>query len=332
MALLKDIAALKSYVPVNKNMSYDTLSPFIAQAELTYIIPVIGQDLYDDINTAYNGVYGAAGVDASLLPYIQRALAYFTVLEAAPFLTVMISDLGIQEQQSKEGTSRTVAQWTYNKIIDSLTNNADRSLDDLLKFLEDNKDDYPEWADDADLYTITKNLFINSATELSEYVNIFGSRSTFKAIRKFILLAEENYFIPAMGQEMYDELKAQLLAGTLTSANNTLLNKIKRPLANYAVWHAIPHLRLNVSSNGIRVHSFTDSQHSKQPVTDNSPLADLMQSLYNTAQSGLASFKYFLDDNVEDYPTYEDSDTYEAEFPQPDSDVRDNSDSQTFMI
>lgn len=55
MALFKTTAQLKDYLSVDINTKFATMLPFITEAEQQFIIPLIGQTLYDLVNTQYNG-------------------------------------------------------------------------------------------------------------------------------------------------------------------------------------------------------------------------------------------------------------------------------------
>jgi hypothetical protein len=328
MSLLKTISDIKKYVPINKNTQMDTMQPFIDMAELTYIIPAIGQELYDEINILYQYGYPLSAENQKLLPYIQRALAYYSMYEAAPQLNLMVGDLGIQEAQSKDGTSSPARQWNFNNYLSNCIENADRALDAMLKFLEDNVSDYSTWAQ-SDAYTIDKELFISTAIELTYYIKISGSRSTYNALRPFIKIAERKYILPAIGQQQFDDLKSRMQSGYETDLDKILISKIKMSLAWHSLFEAIPHLPLNVSGAGIRVISVNDSIVSKQKSADIN-IKEMAVSARANGDSYLSSLKFYLDQNVEDYPLYKASDAYTSETKYPNNDLPDNTNKSDF--
>lgn len=312
--LFKETSEIKLHIAINKNMAFNTLSPYIEQAETTYIIPLISQELYDELDEAYNGEDDLSEEQEKLLKKIQRPLAYYSLAEAAPFLNLSISDLGLQQEQDKDGMSTPVAQWRYENYIKSLWDNADRFADKLLEFLEKNKDDYEEWAE-SDAYTITKELFINSAAELSKFININNSRRAYLAIRPFIAIAEQKYFIASISQELFDEIKEEIKSDDLSDENKTLLEKIKTPLAHFALFEAIPQISISIESKGFKINSSTDGFNSNDKA-EMKMIEDLKQSSINLANQFMSIMKKYLDDNADDYPLYKDSDNYNDEQPR----------------
>jgi hypothetical protein len=335
MALLKDIEEIKKHVPINLNMDYETVKPFVDQCELTHIIPAIGQDLYDKLNALYPYSYPMDPADEALLKHIQRALSYYTIGEASPFLSLMVGNIGMQEQSSKDGSSTPARQFVYNNYVKSLFKNGDIFMDNLLKFMEDNKTAYPLWANDSQAYTITKQFFIYSAQELSEYVKIFGSRTTFKAIRPFIDLAERKYIIPATCKALFDSLKSKLLSGYNTAEDDIIINLIKRPLAYLAMVEAIPSLNLEISHEGARIVTFNDGNHSKGSANDNTVIGNIPQGSYlrsmkNNGDAFLSELKKYLEDNADDITLYKESTCYTCIHKNPPGEIPDNDDKVDF--
>ena len=68
----------------------------------------------------------------------------------------------------------------------------------------------------------------------------------------YVRQAQKLYVEPKLGTDLYDKLKADITAGTLTGAYKTLVDEyIGDMLPNWAFYHAIPFLRFKVENGNI---------------------------------------------------------------------------------
>lgn len=332
--LLKTIAELKAYVPtINKNMAWATFSPLVDQAERKYIVPLISQAQYDALNTAYNAApQTLTAHQLALLPYVQRALAWYAFHESLPLLGVMVSDMGIQEQSSTEGTSVPTRQWTFESLKAAAIGNADTNADALLSFLEINHANYPLWKASTS-YTITKELYLTNLADFEQHLSLGGSKRVWLALRPFVALCEIEYIIPAISQKLHDDLKAKILLtpGTaLSAAYQALLTKIQRPLAWLALYKAMPFQAVQFTP-GVGITSVsTNDGHTARTAADRLRYETAMTAASSSAMSFLRDLKKYLDDHCDDYPLYEFND-FESDT-QPAYELPDNEGKRSFMV
>ncbi len=312
MALFLNTEQLKKHVDIHKQTHWDTLKLFVEQSEDSYVIPLISPGIY----TYLNSVVNTAGFDPEtsfpepeykeLYNRVCRVLAHFTMYEGLPFLNTPVGDIGVVQQQSKEGTATAAAQWRYDGRRMAHLNNADRFSDQLLTFMEANADMFLDWKLSPS-YTVTKDLFINNGSLLGEYLNTQGSRRTFLAMRTYIRLSEKKFIIPAIGQGMFDELKTQLLNNSLTPANEKLMSKVREASAWSGYYEGFWHMQLRIDAEGIKVVTSTDGSTRKDP-----GLVTQMTEAYSSARGNmdtfLASLKQFIVENSADYPLFKSSD------------------------
>ena len=327
MSLFTDTADLKTVISrINKNYPAEDLLVYVGQAEEKYIIPIIGQDLFDELNTAFAGTPSAS--EEALIKKLQLAIGYYAVLDAIPFLQVLIGKGGINEGNSQNSTQ--ARQFAINNLMKACAENADLFLDKALEHLEKNKDDFPTWTA-SDEYTISKSSFINTTAEFQAKVNINNSRRAFLAIRPHITSVEEEYILPALGQDQYDMIKNHILDDSLSVEEKLLLEKIRRVVAFYAIWEAIPHLAISITGMGIKVLSENDGirQIMAASATD---IAQLQARYLAQAQKYQGEMKKYLFDNADLYPLYKDSDAYpEVDAPKT-YEIPDNSESTSFRV
>ncbi|HEX8349096.1 MAG TPA: DUF6712 family protein [Hymenobacter sp.] len=265
--LIRSIEELKAALgSTNQNVEFETLGSFIDQAELRYLQPALGdiflQELNDALDAREAGEAELSGPQTALLKHLRRSLAYYTMLEASPFLGVSFNEMGLQEQNADH--SAPARQWVANKFENSAASNGDTLLDTALFWLESKASEFPTWRE-SEAYTVSKELFFHSIYDLAKFANVGQSRRTFLALRPFIQRVEELEILPLIGQERFDALKEAILTpGTLTAADKTLWAAIKPALAHRVVEEALPELSVQITSNGLRVLSDNDGIRERQ--------------------------------------------------------------------
>ena len=117
-----------------------------------------------------------------------------------------------------------------------------------------------------------------------------------------ILLSELAHLKTAIGKKFYEELKTQHNAGTLTTANQTLMDDfLTRTLCWFVRFEVINEVQSNSSSMGI-VHNIDEFA----TIIDPSELNAYKQDTYRKSEIYLQDMIEFLNDpdNSADYPTY----------------------------
>lgn len=319
--LIRSIAEFALFTDVNANMKYEALKPFIQAAQDQYIVPIISLGEYTTIanelaEVDYPSPPALSQRQLELWEKAQRALAYYTMYKALPYFNTQISNNGLQQIGSREGTAQPVTQWRYHDRMEASLKDADFFAEEVLKYLEVNQASFTQWASSSS-YTQRKDLFIASAEVMNQYVNINYSRSTYLALRPFIELAEVKYISPVIGRTYFTTLKSRLLSNTLTSADNAALAYLRRALAYATITEALPQLSVDLSS-GITTRTQDDGIHKKTPATIDQ-FNVIMSSNVSNRDTFLASFKKFMIENRTSYSLYINSEADEYNQPNPTS-------------
>lgn len=103
-------------------------------AEKEFIIPRIGQDLYDAL---ISGSY--TDLKALLMP----TLAYYVRTLVIPELAVSVANMGLM--QSMNDYSRPVSSASQNMLLQRTLKNAETLMDSVVKYIQDNNESYPEY-------------------------------------------------------------------------------------------------------------------------------------------------------------------------------------------
>lgn len=292
------------YPQIATDTAWATLQPFIRQATKLFIIPAIGQEMYDAAAIAYDG--GIMDTEqAEFVERLQDALAHYTMYLALPKLNTAIGDLGVGQKTDGEGTFQRTTQWAYKSTMWDLIQTADRFLDDAVAYADEQVAASNTWFDDYESSTAWtgKYVYFRTAADLQQYIDIRNSRRTYLALMTYCQAAIDKYIIPILGQDQHDELASEIAASDLSSENETLLGKVKRSLAYFILAEALPHLRVVLENDGVRVISRTDFYDMSDPAKDGA-YADLIRRAMENGKLYRAELNKFLYANYEDYPTW----------------------------
>jgi len=146
------------------------------------------------------------------------------------------------------------------------------------------------------------NPLVTAAEVIS---NSFTNANTDPALisNNTILLAELAHIKHALGKKFYEEIKTQHHAGTLTTANQTLMDDfLTRTLCWYVRFEVINEVQSNSSSMGI-VHNIDEFS----TIIDPSELNAYKQDTYRKAEIYLKDMIDYMEDDDQSgqYPTYE---------------------------
>lgn len=317
--LLKSISELRQYIPVDENMDFATVQPAVEEAEQLYIKDLLGAyyPVYQGLYDTYYASLPAVPTEPlkSLMPYVQRALAYYTMYLSVENLGVNIGDIGIQQQQGQN--SQPAPRWKVRALQLKYLMQADRFADQLLEFLENTASAilYQEWFTDAVANTKMSGAIVYSTKIASKYIDINNSRRVFLRLKKRITEIEQNNVKRLICKDQYEELVTQIKTGSLTSENAALISHLESYISKRALYLTLPAMAVQVSHEGITMFSSNDSVVSEQ-LAGTRQIEDLMRSLKNAEWNGFDDdenkIRQFIEDNIADYPLIEASPCWTA--------------------
>jgi hypothetical protein len=269
---------LKQYVKANSSLTFKAVEPFFIDAESKYVRPWLGEHLYKKLDS-YKTTTSVDESLRALLPYAARASARFTVMLASAS-----NDINFGESGFTTSSSTTLAPASaqrvdrFNSSIEQLGWDA---IEQMLRFLEQNKEAYPDWVE-SEAYTLSFKSFINSAEVFNSYVNDLGnSRLTFSKLRSVMDTVEMLQVEPVISPEFAEELRIQLREESLTQTNKAVYKLICAAVANLT-WY--------------EYHLPDDSKQ--------------FTRFEIAGKNFLAAARKVLDKSPDNYPTYKASSTY----------------------
>tara|TARA_Y100000114_G_scaffold72368_1_gene66301 strand:+ start:4497 stop:5078 length:582 start_codon:yes stop_codon:yes gene_type:complete len=149
------------------------------------------------------------------------------------------------------------------------------------------------------------NQYSTLVTAAEVISNSFTNANTDTALisTNTILLAELAHIKPALGKKFYEEIKTQHHNGTLTTANQTLMDDfLTRTLCWFVRFEVISEVQNNSTSAGIvnNIDEFAT-------IIDPSELNAYKQDTYRKSEIYLKDMIDYMEDEDQDgqYPTYE---------------------------
>lgn len=323
MSLITTISEFKKYIAIDANTSISSLQPYIDTAEQDFIVPLLGQAFYDYYKPLYEDSVKASNPvalsddDAKLLPYIQRPLCYYAQLLAIPHLAATFGDMGVRQHRADE--SDPAPRWLIEKLQFNALTSGDTHADKLLEFLEKyaDADTYSQWFGDADANPAMSGYIVHSTAVASKHIAINNSRRVYLQLRDKIREIETRIIPKLIGKDQYNDLVADIKAGTISAEYRALLDKLEPVIAKRALFMQLPFMRVQITNRGIFTYSGTDSLFLIDQLATDADIKILRSQLLDEKELGYLAdeheLRQFILDNIDDYPLIKASAVYTTE-------------------
>ena len=310
--LIDNLSQVLTAASINVSNSIENWFPYIDEAQETFIKPVLGNALYDQLQgmMAIDPVPADDGTAeaklAELLVMIRKPLALYALWLGADEFGVSISSQGIQVIETP--THKTAPQYRVQNLKENWIRRANTSLDHVLKFLDEHKVAYPGFdPQDAD-------LFIRGTLEFNSEVDIRESRRVFVSLKPVIRSVEKKYIRPTLSTELFDELKKALQSDeALTTAQLNLLDLIRPALAHLTMARALIEISIDVLDWGIfDTAGNTFANVSSKQASNKERIGIMAEANQRVGEAELKALQQFLDENASDdvYSAYFHSNRY----------------------
>jgi hypothetical protein len=261
--LIRDIAELKEYVNVDKNISYSSLREAIRIAEQRYLIPILDTPQYSDLHADLTA--NALNTEQQiLLPYCRRVIANVAMYLVYPNLNVRESEMGIQQQKSREGTSEPANKWRYQESRSYYLANGSQAVEELYIFLQENKANYPLWVNSKG-FSEYNELCIRNNKELGRYFNTKDSVRMYVALQPYIRLAEKQIkkIVP---EATFNSIK-DTIKGTSNTATQSQIEDVCIAIAYTAFYESLSFLSYEFSPTGVSISLMQDGMANKRTIS-----------------------------------------------------------------
>ena len=310
--LIDNLSQVLSAASINVSNTIENWFPYIEEAQETFIKPVLGIGLYDQLQDAMalDPVPPDDGTTlenlVKLLEMVRKPLALYALWLGADEFGVSVSSQGIQVIETP--THKTAPQYRVQNLKENWIRRANTALDLVLKFLDEHREDYPAYIrQDAD-------LFIRNTLEFNSEVDIRESRRVFVALKPVIRSVERKYIRPALSSELFDELKQVLLSNSeMSKEQKALMDQIRPALAHLTISRALIEISIDVLDWGIfDTAGNTFANVSSKQASNKDRISIMAEANQRDGEAELKALQQLLDETASEtvYPLYFHSSRY----------------------
>lgn len=230
---------------------YSTVSntatlPNIDRAENKYILPIIGNTLYQALLTAY-AANTLSATQLSLVKKIRLAAAAYATLDEVGLFVLTLQDSGARKVQ--QGGTEPVRAWEIQELKNTLANMATDGMEQLLSYLFTNKADFADWTA-SDNYKKLSKLLIKTGAELNDEYTMFQPQRCFFIMKNIMNDVQLLYLENTIGKSLLDYLRDKEAP---TDKEKYCIQLLKKALAYYSVMKAAKNFSVSFSDNGFTI-------------------------------------------------------------------------------
>ena len=222
---------ISAYLPTSVHNSAEALLVLTEDAEENYLVPILGRSLYDKVVELYNELLtsqdsvfpqsmpeGKDTPESKLVRLCQMPSIYFALANSTGLLSVSLNDGGGFNQVSTNGYE-SADEKAIGRFERDAFQKGRRGIDRLLIFLEeDARSKEPKfsklWKESSYFYQ-QGDLLFTTAIEMNRFLNIGLNRENFISLLPDIRYCQDNYLVPAIGDELMDALVQSCTDSTL---------------------------------------------------------------------------------------------------------------------
>ena len=196
MPLFQDIEQLQESVTVGSDLTLKTLKPSILQAELKFILPIVGRPFYEDLQANLGNSNYEPVLQLARSALANLALSLFVITGGA-----MIDNAGIYFLKTNE-------MWRLSDkdkadLQKSFYEAGMNALDELLLYLASNSPSgtlptFQTIWNNSEQRTRYNSLLIKSAIDFNQHVQTFRSRATFASLYDLLAYVQRDRIQPVV--------------------------------------------------------------------------------------------------------------------------------------
>lgn len=239
--LLNSTQDLQAVLPLASDLTFAQLRGYVLDAQ-AFVERYVGRPLMLMVTQS-------PASHAELAELMRVPIAHFALHNYVRLRVAKIADVGVLRVSS--ANEKDAFEWQHDEVKNALIEQAWQGLENLLRYIETNLADFPEYAQSA-LYQADQTYLIRSAEVFDRYYAINASRMTFTTLLPCLRTAEERRVRPLLGAR-----HAELLGTNLTDAQRELLNVSRRALVYATLARALRERQVDLTPQGIQVRGIS---------------------------------------------------------------------------
>lgn len=295
---------IREFVPVSSSSDFDSVAPHISNAERDYLIPVIGNTMYDELVEFYEAEALVTPTEvqqktAALLRLVQSAVVHIAYWIGFDLLNAHISDGGFKRTESTN--VKGLFKYQQENLKSYFRTNGFNGLDTVLQYLETNLSDFGEFSA-SPAFTMLKLAFIPTTDIFNDIVFINKSRLTYLRMKPHMQLIEDTEISTILGTA-FAFVKSEMVKTDPEVKVKTILPYIQKPVAYLASALLMEESGADLTDNGL---FFTSTASGYNNDTERKPsaserIAVLVKRNRNTGNAYLDQLRSYLSAKASDW-------------------------------
>ena len=292
---------------INLSMEMTAIKPYIVIAEHKFIKLALGSAFYIELDTQLR--LNTLSVDnAFLLPYVQRASAFYAYGKYLPFSIGSDGDNGLQEVETDK--TKPARLQVLNRREDEAFENASISMELLFQQLFENQNKYSTFWNSSRGLALKNSWFVTGEQLTKALPFVEESYRLLVSLNPYFEHAENK-----ISSAISEGVVAQLRAYNPTTNYNEVLEKglklLKAYLAYEAYSQATVHLNVRHTRTGLKVLSSFDGVTTSK-VPDPRQVAEYARSISIATQGAYSDLVSYLNTNADFFTTFKTMPAYSA--------------------
>lgn len=301
--LINTIDELLPHVRVNANLKK---LPDIGAAEQEFLLPIIGDDLYDTL-LAYatdDDAEDSAPLD-SLLLLCRRVIAPAAISRDLFLVQGQITDNGITIMESEN--TRKAFKWEFNGVQEVLLARAYAAQENLIVYLRKNGEVHTDW--ETSPYNDPEGfVIIRDGSELSGVLSLQQPHRCFMALKPLFSTIAETTLKDMMSEEQYYALNSKILDDSLSEEEEYLVKKLRLACGQLVMAKAVSVLNIKFGTGGFTVADkyAKEGVDEARAAADNFKETQFKEEMTNTGNALLKQAKEYMNAKASDsvFPEY----------------------------
>lgn len=252
MGLIKTINEWRNVMPLASEISVESL-PKTDIVEQKYLLPILGQALYDELHTPYSSNQALTNAQSKLLAYCQGVIAPYAVIRSIALKQTTLGKGGLIVNETEKNPRP--FRWQYNEYIQTLYDTAYEYFELLIMYLRENRSTFSNWAS-SPYNAATNQHIIRDGADLQSVLSVDMPHRCFWAIKPLLDSHCVEYAVQSVGQAYYADLNGRLKADDVSKTGNEYINivrKMQMAMARKAMKHAAIEMNIRFSANGFTI-------------------------------------------------------------------------------
>jgi hypothetical protein len=246
--IVNTIDQVREVVPINALVQFETVQPYLSTAEKTFIRPIVGEALYEDITSEPTDPEDPDTVDHSdLLVHIRYCIVNYAMFHGFDMLNVTFDENGFKRSSEKTGLYR----YQEENLKEVFKNDAYNGVDRLIEYLQKKISTYEAFKT-SPYYLEMKGSFFPSTHSFDQVYSVSGSRLVFLKISRFFERVVDFEIVPLMGRVLFNKVVDEMRKEDDQDPDlMALIPYIRKPLAFFAVANGLDEIGMQVTEKGL---------------------------------------------------------------------------------